>query len=83
METQQGGGARRAWAAFNIVQRKGSEKAYWNRIGSAFRNHDGSFNVYLDSFPVGGKLQLREDDREGREGREAKRGQLAEATEEV
>ena len=68
MENQQqangngGGGGRRPWAAYNVVERNG--KRFWSRVGSAFRNRDGSMNIYLDSFPLGGKIQIREDDRE-------------------
>jgi hypothetical protein len=78
MESQQqsstaGSGGRKPWAAFNIVER--GEKRYWNRIGTAFKNNDGSFNIFLDALPIGGKVQIREDDREKRFGEG--RGQLA------
>ena len=43
-------------------------KTNWVRIGSAFRNADGSINVYLDAYPANGKLMIRElDDRGGEE----------------
>jgi len=80
MENQQqsGGtvanGGRRPWAAYNIVERGG--RRYWNRVGSAFHNRDGSVNIFLDSLPRDGKIQIREDDRE-REPRK-ERGALAE-----
>jgi hypothetical protein len=68
MENEQqqasGGTGRKPWGAFNIVQK--GDKSFWNRIGSAFRNHDGSYNVYLDALPRDGKVQIREikdDDR--------------------
>jgi hypothetical protein len=67
MENQQqssgggGGSGRKPWAAFNIVER--GEKKFWNRIGSAFKNRDGSYNIFLDAIPLGGKVQIREDDR--------------------
>jgi hypothetical protein len=67
MENQQatnGGssnGGRRPWAAYNVVERNG--RRFWNRVGSAFHNRDGSMNIYLDSLPLGGKIQIREDDR--------------------
>ena len=84
MENQQqtnGGGAqgtgRRPWAAFNIVERNG--RRIWSRVGTAFQNHDGSMNIYLDSLPLGGKIQIREDDRT----REPKREQGALAEEAV
>ena len=67
-------GGRRPWAAYNIVERSG--RHFWNRVGSAFQNHDGSMNIYLDALPRDGKIQIREDDRE-REPRK-ERGALAE-----
>jgi hypothetical protein len=78
MENQQqsggsGGGRSRPWAAYNIVERSG--RRYWNRVGSAFHNRDGSMNIFLDSLPRDGKIQIREDDRD-REKKE--RGALAE-----
>jgi hypothetical protein len=48
-------------AAYVIIERKGYDKPFWNRIGSAFFNRDGSINVLLDSLPLQGKIQLRED----------------------
>jgi len=35
-------------------------KSYWNRIGVAFVNSDGSINVKLDAVPVSGELQIRD-----------------------
>jgi hypothetical protein len=63
MENQQqssggGGSGRKPWGAFNIVTR--GTRNYWNRVGSAFRNHDGSYNIYLDALPRDGKIQIRE-----------------------
>ena len=77
MENQQqsgGVGRSRPWAAYNIVERGG--RRFWNRVGSAFHNRDGSMNIFLDSLPRDGKIQIREDDRE-REPRK-ERGALAE-----
>ena len=41
-----------------ITERAG--KSYWNRIGIAFVNQDGSINVKLDAVPVKGELQIRD-----------------------
>jgi len=41
--------------------RKGG-KTRWIKIGRAYRNRDGSTNVYLDALPSNSKLQLREWD---------------------
>lgn len=72
-EQQSGGGGRKPWAAYNIIERAGG-KRIWSRIGTAFKNRDGSMNIFLDSLPLGGKLQIREDDRET----QRERGSLAE-----
>jgi hypothetical protein len=79
MENQQqpnGGGGRKPWAAYNIVERNG--RRIWSRVGSAFQNHDGSMNIYLDSLPVSGKIQIREDDRDRDREPRKERGALAE-----
>ena len=79
MEQQQTSsvGGRKPWAAYNIIDRGEGKTKIWSRIGSAWRNRDGSMNIVLDSFPLGGKLQIREDDREPR----PERGALAEKAE--
>jgi len=41
-----------------ITERSG--KSFWNRIGVAFVNNDGSINVKLDAVPVSGELQIRD-----------------------
>ena len=53
--------------AFVITERNG--KNYWNRIGVAFVNADGSINVQLDALPVSGRLQIWDDDRGERNGK--------------
>ena len=37
-------------------------KTRWLRIGRAYKNRDGSTNVYLDALPSNSKLQIREWD---------------------
>ena len=39
---------------------KTDKKSYWNRIGSAFVNKDGSLNVRLVALPVNGELHIRD-----------------------
>jgi len=46
-------------AVYVVVDRDGG-KARWTRIGIAFENRDGSYNVVLDALPVSGKLHIRE-----------------------
>lgn len=60
---------------------KRDEKSFWNRIGVAFTNKDGSINVRLDALPVSGEMQIRDyepkEDGE-REPRETKSESVAE-----
>lgn len=39
---------------------QGEQKSFWMRVGAGFVNRDGSINVFLDAFPVNGKLQIRD-----------------------
>jgi hypothetical protein len=47
-----------------------NSRSYWNRVGVAFVNGDGSINVKLDAVPVTGELQIRDyvprEDSQGR-----------------
>jgi len=41
--------------------REGSNgNSYWDRIGAAFVNKDGSLNVVLNALPLDGKLHIRD-----------------------
>lgn len=53
------------WKILCPVEGK-SGKTFWMRIGSAFDNRDGSKNLYLNAYPMNGKLQLRPLDAEDR-----------------
>ena len=44
--------------AYVITQRK--DRNYWNRVGVAFVNNDGSINVKLEAVPVSGEIQIRD-----------------------
>jgi hypothetical protein len=46
---------------FNVKEaaKDSGKKSYWNKVGSAFENKDGSLSVHLDSLPLDGKLQIR------------------------
>jgi hypothetical protein len=37
-----------------------NSRRYWNRIGVAFINADGSINVKLEAIPVSGEMQIRD-----------------------
>lgn len=39
--------------AYHIKREEGREKPFFNRIGRAFVNRDGSLNLFLDYVPVG------------------------------
>lgn len=44
--------------AYVITQR--NHKNFWNRVGVAFENKDGSINVKLEAVPVSGEIQIRD-----------------------
>ncbi len=62
--TESSAGSHGRKAVYTIVERPGSEKKYWVRIGSAFVNRDQSLNVKLDAVPVNGTIHIRELDEE-------------------
>ncbi len=43
---------------YTITER--GERKFWNRIGIASVNRDGSLNVKLDAVPVNGMLHVRD-----------------------
>jgi hypothetical protein len=46
---------------YTIVERRNKDqKPFWLRIGAAFINRDGSWNVHLDAVPTNGKLHIRD-----------------------
>lgn len=45
---------------YTIVEREKDRKKLWVRIGSAFRNRDGSLNAMLDAMPTNGSIHIRE-----------------------
>ncbi len=42
-----------------VIKERGDQK-YWNRVGVAFVNGDGSINVRLEAVPVNGELHIRD-----------------------
>lgn len=46
------------FAVFAIREAQG--KTTWIRAGSAWRNRDGSLNVFLEVLPIDGRLHIRE-----------------------
>ena len=47
-------------AVYTIIEKPGSDRSFWSRIGSAWINRDQSINIQLDALPVNGKLHVRE-----------------------
>lgn len=45
---------------YTIVERQRDKRKLWVRIGTAFRNRDGSLNATLDAVPTNGTLHIRE-----------------------
>ena len=45
--------------AYTIIETNGAAKDYWQRVGSAWTNSDGSINITLNALPVNGKLHIR------------------------
>lgn len=44
---------------YTIVARERDGRKFWVRIGTAFRNRDGSLNAILDAVPTNGTLHIR------------------------
>ncbi len=53
-----------------VITGKG-ERKFWNKVGVAFVNRDGSLNCKLDSLPVDGELHIRDYVAHGERGAEA------------
>ena len=66
--------------AYVITERGG--KNFWNRVGVAFTNSDGSINIKLEAIPVNGELQIRDyvPREDGDSQARVRRGQAAERT---
>jgi len=47
---------------FAITEREGVDRAFWTKVGAAFKNRDGSYNIRLDALPTHGKLHMRHED---------------------
>ncbi len=45
---------------YTIIDKPGTDRSIWWRIGTAWINRDQSINIQLDAFPVNGKLHVRE-----------------------
>lgn len=45
---------------YTIVETNSDADNYWQRLGSAWTNKDGSINLSLNALPLNGKLHIRE-----------------------
>ena len=45
---------------YTIIDKPGSDRSFWSRVGTAWVNRDQSINIQLDALPVNGKLHVRE-----------------------
>ena len=54
-------------ALYAVIEREGLKKGIWARIGSAFQNRDGSWNLKFDLLPTrpDTTIQMREDGSDG------------------
>lgn len=66
--------------AYVITQR--NDRNFWNRVGVAFVNKDGSINVKLEAVPVSGEIQIRDYQPRDEIGPGSGRGSLRDVVEE-
>lgn len=48
------------FVVYTIVDSNGDADDYWQRVGAAWTNKDGSINITLNALPLNGKLHIRE-----------------------
>ena len=76
---------RRRFKEVWMVEDRPDAKSIWTRVGTAFENQDGSWNIRLSALPVGsGRLNMRDPidrsaDRADRADRAANHGQAEQA----
>jgi hypothetical protein len=55
------GGHKRRYKEVWLVEDRREGKSIWTRVGVAFENADGSFNIKLSALPIGGgRLNMRD-----------------------
>ena len=61
VETAAGTPERRRFKEVWLVEDRREGKSMWTRVGTAFENADGSWNIRLSALPVaGGRLNMRD-----------------------
>ncbi|MBM4283390.1 MAG: hypothetical protein FJ137_22485 [Deltaproteobacteria bacterium] len=43
-----------------LVEDRKNARSVWTRVGAAFENADGSWNIKLSAVPLGGRLNVRD-----------------------
>lgn len=64
---------RRPFKEVWMVEDRQNARSLWTRVGTAYENRDGSWNLRLSAVPVGGTLNVRDP----REKSEADRAEVA------
>ena len=52
------------WMVEEYVDKEGSARSAWTKVGVAFENRDGSWAIELAAVPVNGRLQMRDPKQE-------------------
>ena len=47
-------------SVYVVTEKAGLDRVVWTKVGDAYRNRDGSYNLHLDALPLNGKLHMRE-----------------------
>ena len=61
-------GGRKMWKVLAPTKsRTNPDKTYWNKLGIAYTNNDGSIHIFCDSWPsLSNQLQIRDFDEQDR-----------------
>jgi hypothetical protein len=51
---------RRRFKEVWLVEDRKNARSVWTRVGTAFENADGSWNIRLSAVPLGGRLNIRD-----------------------
>lgn len=54
-----GNGKSPEFVVYTIIDHGKDRDDFWQRIGAAWSNKDGSLNVVLNALPVNGKMHIR------------------------
>lgn len=47
------------FVVYTVIETPGNGPNFWQRVGSAWSNKDGSLNIKLNALPVNGSLHVR------------------------